>query len=184
MDDKGVRVTARTPLTLEASAGRWNVRDFNETQPGVQVFIEGGQARFRDSFRRSSRAKAPSKSQRASSPPTRNWRSCRICAPSWRRAFLKVNSASKPRAATALPIAAFERELQSITGNGGGRAAGYVKGRMQGKYLLSMRFDSQSDEDNRLFRDIQPDEFYPVYGDSSTKGFDAQSTGKLYIRVG
>ena len=46
-----------------------------------------------------------------------------------------------------------------------------------------MRFDSQSDEDNRLFRDIQPDEFYPVYGDSSTKGFDAQSTGKLYIRV-
>ena len=46
-----------------------------------------------------------------------------------------------------------------------------------------MRFDSQSDEDNRLFRDIQPDEFYPVYGDSSTKGFDAQSSGKLYIRV-
>ena len=43
VDDKGVRVTARTPLTLEASAGRWNARDLNETQPGVQVFIEGGQ---------------------------------------------------------------------------------------------------------------------------------------------
>jgi large repetitive protein len=34
-----------------------------------------------------------------------------------------------------------------------------------------------------LFRDIQPDQYYPVYGDSSVRGYDAQSTGKLYVRV-
>lgn len=35
----------------------------------------------------------------------------------------------------------------------------------------------------RLFRDIEPGEYYPVYGDSSAKGFDAQSTSKLYVRL-
>ncbi|MDQ3815153.1 MAG: hypothetical protein M3347_14595, partial [Armatimonadota bacterium] len=30
---------------------------------------------------------------------------------------------------------------------------------------------------------IQPDEFYPVYGDASIKGFEAQSTSALYVRV-
>lgn len=34
-----------------------------------------------------------------------------------------------------------------------------------------------------MFRDIRPDEYYPVYGDSAAKGFDAQTTSKLYVRV-
>jgi len=43
------------------------------------------------------------------------------------------------------------------------------------------RYDK--DLKDRLFRDIQPDEFYPVYGDSAIKGFDAQSTSRLYVRL-
>ena len=35
----------------------------------------------------------------------------------------------------------------------------------------------------RLFRDIEPDTYYPVYGDSSVRGYDAQSTRKLYLRI-
>ena len=34
-----------------------------------------------------------------------------------------------------------------------------------------------------LFRDIQPDAFYPMYGDSSLKQFDAQTSGRFYARV-
>ena len=182
VDDKGVRVTARTPLTLEATAGRWNVRDLNETQPGVQVFIDGGRADYE--------LIAPFEPGQAGVKVAAGIieTEAQLSFVPYLRPVLAVGIFEgqfgfKAKSATELPIAAFERELQSITGNGGGRAAGYVKGRIQGKYLLSMRFDSQSDEDNRLFRDIQPDEFYPVYGDSSIKGFDAQSTGKLYIRV-
>ncbi len=182
VDDKGVRVTARTPLTLDVSAGRWNVRDLNATQPGVQVFIEGGQADFGliapfepgQATLKVAAGIIATDAQIAFVPYLR---------PVLAAGIFEGQFGFKAKGATELPIAAFERELQSITGNGGGRAAGYIKGRIQGKYLLSMRFDSQSDEDNRLFRDIQPDEFYPVYGDSSTKGFDAQSSGKLYIRV-
>ena len=46
-----------------------------------------------------------------------------------------------------------------------------------------MAYDSDKETRERLFRDIQPDEFYPVYGDSSVRTFDAQSTSKLYVRV-
>jgi hypothetical protein len=49
--------------------------------------------------------------------------------------------------------------------------------------LLTAGYDSEKQTRERLFRDIQPDEFYPVYGDSSVRGFDAQSTGRLYVRV-
>ena len=182
VDDKGVRVTARTPLTLEASAGRFNVRDLNETQPGVQVFIEGGQGDY-ELIAPFEPGQANVKVAAGIIAAEAQLSFVPYLRPVLAAGIFEGQFGFKAKSASELPIAAFERELQSITGNGGGRAAGYIKGRIQGKYLLSMRFDSQSDEDNRLFRDIQPDEFYPVYGDSSVKGFDAQSTGKLYIRV-
>jgi hypothetical protein len=68
-------------------------------------------------------------------------------------------------------------------GTAAARAALYLRGKIQGKYLLALSFDSERDAGKRLFRDIQPDEFYPVYGDASIKEFDAQSAGPLYVRV-
>ena len=81
----------------------------------------------------------------------------------------------------------FDEELRDFATNGndsaGARAAFFLKGKIRGNYLLTAAYDSQKDTSDRLFRDIQPDEFYPVYGDSSVKGFEAQSTGKLYVRI-
>ena len=48
------------------------------------------------------------------------------------------------------------------------------------------RSQRQADNLDRLallFRDIEPDRFYPIYGDSSVRGFDAQSTSRLYARL-
>ena len=84
----------------------------------------------------------------------------------------------------------FDQELKQFAreGNDGkrsaaARAALFLKGKVKGDYLLTLGYDSDKETSERLFRDIQPDEFYPVYGDSSIKGFDAQSTGRLYVRV-
>ncbi|MEN6549684.1 MAG: SdrD B-like domain-containing protein [Armatimonadia bacterium] len=41
-DQQGTVVSARTPVTLEASLGRWDVDDLDPNEPGVQVFVEGG----------------------------------------------------------------------------------------------------------------------------------------------
>jgi len=84
----------------------------------------------------------------------------------------------------------FEEELRGwlVSGDDGrasaeARAAFYLKGKIKGDYLLTAAFDSDKTTRDRLFRDIQPDEFYPIYGDSATKGFDAQSTSRFYIRI-
>lgn len=76
-----------------------------------------------------------------------------------------------------------------------GRLAYYLKGMIQGKYLITSAFDTGKRQFNQMFRDldqkqtdrffthIDPDKFYPVYGDGSTVVYDAQSQGKFYLAV-
>ena len=84
----------------------------------------------------------------------------------------------------------FEDELRSFQtedGDGqftaGARAAAFMKGTLQNGYELTLRIDSEEDDRSRLFRDIRPDELYPVYGDASIREFDAQSKGRLFGRI-
>jgi len=63
------------------------------------------------------------------------------------------------------------------------RVAVYLKGKIKGDILLTFAYDSSKNDDTRLFRDIDPNAYYPIYGDASIKGFDAQSTGKLYVKL-
>ena len=180
-DAQGNRVSARTFLTLETTAGRWNVTDANPREPGVQVALEGGQGTFpllppdvpARAIVRVSAGLLQSEGELAFTPFLRPVVAAGI-----------VETQIGFGGVRGIPTGAFERTLNSIgSKNVGARGAVYLKGSIEGKYLLSMRYDTQNDEDRRLFRDIQPDEFYPVYGDSSLKGFDAQSTSQLYVRV-
>jgi predicted nucleic acid-binding Zn finger protein len=79
------------------------------------------------------------------------------------------------------------RQIQRDFAGGRGSAAlsaeMYFKGLVKGDYLLTLAYDSDKATRSRLFRDIQPEEYYPVYGDSSIKGFDARSASKLFVRV-
>ena len=77
----------------------------------------------------------------------------------------------------------FNKEFNGGRSNFGARAALYLKGKVKGDYLLTMAYDSDKDTRKQLFETIDPNAFYPVYGDSSIKTQDAQSTGKLYVRL-
>ena len=77
----------------------------------------------------------------------------------------------------------WERQFNNGKANAAARTAFFVKGRIKGEYLLTAAYDSDKDTRERLLRDIRPDEFYPVYGDSSLTGFDARSAERLYVRV-
>ncbi len=84
----------------------------------------------------------------------------------------------------------FEREIKRASddfnngrGTVGGRAAFFLKGKIKGEYLLTAAADSEKDTNSRLFKDIDPNAFYPVYGDSSLRGSDAQSSGRLFVRI-
>ncbi len=63
------------------------------------------------------------------------------------------------------------------------RAAFFLKGKIKGDALLTMAYDSDKDTYARLFRSVRPDEYYAVYGDASVRGFEAQSSSKMYVRI-
>ncbi len=76
-----------------------------------------------------------------------------------------------------------------------GRLAFYLKGKIQGKYLVTAQADTQEREISQLFnnfldadpqdvfRRLDPDAYYPVYGDDSTTYRDVDTQGRLYVRV-
>ncbi|MGH8052903.1 MAG: SdrD B-like domain-containing protein [Stenotrophomonas sp.] len=80
-------------------------------------------------------------------------------------------------------IRRWERDFNNGKANAAARTAFFVKGKIKGEYLLTAAYDSDKEVRGRLLRDIQPEEFYPVYGDSSLRGFDARSAERLYVRI-
>jgi large repetitive protein len=192
-DNKGVPVTARTPVTLEASVGRWKVNDANPNEPGIQTFVTGGSAVFEllppldpiDAALRVSSGILKVEKRLPMLPELRPLIGTGVIEGILSLRNLKPGAVQPVRARDG-----FEQELKQFSresANGktfaAARTAFFIKGKVQGEYLLTMAYDSDKEVRERLFRDIRPDEFYPVYGDSSIKGFDAQSTSRLYVRV-
>jgi hypothetical protein len=77
----------------------------------------------------------------------------------------------------------FSRQFRDGKGTYAGRTALFLKGRIAGTSLLTLAYDSDKETRARLLRDIRPEEFYPVYGDASVKGFEAKSADRLYVRI-
>jgi hypothetical protein len=65
----------------------------------------------------------------------------------------------------------------------GGRAAGFVKGTVADNVLLTASYDSNKINPQRLFADIDPNQYFPISGDASLVNYDARSTSKLYLRL-
>jgi hypothetical protein len=77
----------------------------------------------------------------------------------------------------------WSRDFDGGRGTYAARAAMFLKGKIRGDALLTLAYDSDKETRARLLRDIRPEEFYPVYGDSAVKGFDARSSSKLFVRI-
>jgi hypothetical protein len=80
-------------------------------------------------------------------------------------------------------IERWSRQFDHGKANAGARTAFFVKGTIRGDKLLTAAYDSDQRTRERLQRDINPNEFYPVYGDSAVTTFDARSARRLYVRV-
>lgn len=76
-----------------------------------------------------------------------------------------------------------------------GRGAFYLKGKVKGDYLLTASADTgeqplknlftnfQSKDPYYLLRNIDPNKYYPVYGDDATIVDDAPTQGRFYVRL-
>jgi len=69
----------------------------------------------------------------------------------------------------------------------GSRGAVFVKGKVLDDVLLTAAYDSEKDREEELFRtrdtDLESETQYPIYGDESRIGYEAQSSEKLYVKL-
>ncbi len=186
-DRDGRPYIASTPITIDTNIGRINLKDGSKEAAGTQITVNGGELLIPVTA-----PSVPGKGELVINTGSR-------------KQVIPLQFTAQLRPLIAVGIVegaislkdfdggqitdaqgAFEEELHEISGNddyaASGRAAMFLKGKVRGDYLLTLAYDSDK-KGERLFRDIEPGEYYPVYGDSSAKGFDAQSTSKLYVRV-
>ena len=192
VDHNGTMVASRTPVTLESSIGKIGIKDLDDTQAGIQTFVEGGTLVVPIT--------APSEAGEGTlsvtsgvfnaTTPVRFLPNLRpMIAVGIVEGAISFQNFDPKQLGQVTRNDGFEEELNDIssnkngTVNSTGRAAVFLKGKVRGDYLLTLAYDSDKNKNQRLFRDIRPDEYYPVYGDAAAKGFDAQSTSKLYVRV-
>ena len=190
-DAQGLPVVARTQITLQASLGQWQTPDLDTHQPGTQVFVEGGEGRFL-----LLPPAQPGKAELAASSGAVKAIAAIEFAPNLRpliaagliEGTINLRNLNPAALQPSQSGDVFERQIQTASrsfdggkGDAAARAALFLKGKVLGSTLLTLAYDSDKPSDTSLFRDIQPNQFYPVYGDSSARGFDAQSTGKLYV---
>ena len=202
----GAAMTDTVWLTIENSGGRLQLpdaktdefgpgrKDADRTTPGVQLKVIGGTASFRliapssaqDVRLRLTAGKADAVGEIAFGPDLRDMLAIGVVDGVIQLSKRQYDSAVSPVRLND----GFEQELRqwgrsfsSGKGQFNARAAMFLKGKIKGDALLTIAYDSDKETRSRLLQDIRPEEFYPVYGDASIKAQDAQSSGKLYVRV-
>lgn len=76
-----------------------------------------------------------------------------------------------------------------------GRLAFYLKGKIKGKYLITAQLDTEEKDLKdllknilkadraELLRKIDPEAYYPIYGDDSVSKRDVDTSGRLFVRL-
>ena len=68
--------------------------------------------------------------------------------------------------------------------NADARLALYAKGRVRGKWLMTLAYDSDKDKDDARFGGvIDPRAYYTIYADRNETRYNAASVRKLYLRL-
>ena len=193
LDEAGLPVNSRLPMTLEIKGAQWQETDLDPIEPGLQVFVQDGVGRFKvrpplnagDVTLTVVHGKLKSQATIKFLPNLRP-----MVAAGMVEGAVAMRKLDPSQLVNVRDPDSFEKIIQrwSKEFNGGKTSAGlrgslYLKGEVRGEHLLTLAYDSDRDLKNRMFRDIAPDEYYPVYGDSSERGWDAQSTQRLYVRV-
>lgn len=177
LDTKGELVKAATVVTLNARRGIWDVKDIRANQPGVQIYVDSGIAEV-------------------SLIPPQMAGPDLLSAQSGTLGRAEASILFSPNLEERILVGVLEGTVARQSGeqllnegefsafedtNTGLRGEIFMKGRVGRETLMTLRYSSDSDEEDRLFRDINTDESYPVYGDESERGYDGQSSSDLYV---
>lgn len=205
LDRLGQPVSDGTVVTFEASNGRFQLpgassdelglatRDLDQVMPGFQVASQAGRAKVwllapiepQQVRVRVSAGGAVAKGAITFVPELRDMLAVGIV-----EGIVSFDRRNPLSLSQARPEDGFEQQIQSwsrTSGDGkcsaGLRTAFFLKGKVRGDALLTMSYDSDKPDRDHLFRDLDPERWYPVYGDASITGFEARSSSRLYLRL-
>ena len=201
----GQPLRTRAFATLEASGGRLLLPgartdelgpgrlDADRVTPGSQLLVEGGVARFTllapadpmDVRLRVTAGREQAEGVVSFLPELRDLIAVGLIEGVIHFGNRATTQLAQPRAADVFEreIRRFEQQFNNGKSSSAWRTAFFLKGTIKGEYLLTAAYDSDKATRERLLRDIQPEQMYPVYGDASLRGFDARSTSPLYVRI-
>jgi hypothetical protein len=204
-DEKGTPLDRPTRVTIETSAGRIQIpgrstseqgadrADIDRIEPGTQMVVTKGVAEFYllaphtpgDVNVRVSSGPTEVNGKVTFLPDLRPMIAAGVIEGviNVRRFDLRELTPSRTSDLFEEELRRFQRRFNDGKGDAGVRASFFVKGEISGQYLLTLAYDSDRDVRAKLFRDISPEEFYPVLGDDSTRGLEANTTSRLYVRV-
>ena len=181
LDENGYPALGVYFITLDNTDGTWAEPDIQDSEPGRQIRIENGQRTV----------------HYKSSGITGEVRIRASTAEYFDESVIHQSRESRPLFVSGFVEAGGYFSTESIgdfsattdlgslstTGRFDSRAALFIKGTIKKDYHLTLSYDSDKDSDEELLRDINPDLHYPLHGDASIRGFEAQSRSKLYVRV-
>ncbi len=167
-------------VTLEATDGIWYEADIQDSVPGQQIrLIEGAATvHLRSSeYRGKVRLRATANHLSGESEvdfvaPMRDLLATGLVDVSVRDR--SVDSNGRAPSSISDPVIGNAADAQ---------VAMYANGRIRGDMHLTIAYDSEKDPDQDLLRDIDPNAYYPIQGDASVRGYDAQSRSKLHLRL-
>jgi uncharacterized repeat protein (TIGR01451 family) len=161
---------------LDAAKPTWTIEgDDGIAYIELQPTSVAGTVTLGFQFHQEGQQKAPAQQVQAWLKPTpRDWIVVGFAAGSVGYETLKDNMQALP-------------EGEDGTGvRGDGQVALYAKGRVLGKWMLTLAYDSDKptgQRDTGLLSTIDPGQYYTLYGDGSQQGYDAASARKLYLKL-
>ena len=192
-DANGVAVAERTAVTLDTTRGEWQTTDLDPRTPGLQLFIEGGVTEVAlraplaagEANIKAGTGKLEAEARVEFVPDLRPMVAAGVVDGTLSLNHFSGNTSNPNRGFDGFEDALrhFSKTNGRTDAELGARAAMFAKGKVDKDTLLTLSYDSDKAYEQPLFRDLDPTAYYPTYGDSAQRGFDAQSTSRLYLRA-
>lgn len=165
VDDNNININTRTPITLYAKNSNWDVYDLNKELIGIQTYIENGKKDF----------KLISPYNITEDVLTVESGILKTEAP------IKFKPNLKERVVAGIISLQAGNEINRIEEIDNNHISLFIEGKIKGDTLLTLNYDNKNDKS--LYEKIRPDEFYDIYGDGSSLGFEGETYKKLYIKL-
>jgi hypothetical protein len=177
-DSDGNPVPDGTIVTLSSQEAEVSGDDLSPDREGVQMATKGGtvKAMLQPSLKPGS-ARVTAHVDELSAETT-----VRFTSPAkpFTLVALATGKVSQMQSSSHVPAGReeFEEGIQHDE-----RASLFLKAELEGGYLLTGAYDSSRRMTDRLFRELEPERLYPIYGDSSSIFFEAVSSAKGYLKL-